>query len=104
MNCTGEALARVTALLPVLVPVALSAGQSGVLFAFMANAAMGYCLTLPASAKPVAMFAKTDEETYSGLDLLRLSMWLLPLHFALFLGFYHFFQNLGLGLRFPAGI
>lgn len=81
--------ARVTVLLPLLIPLAAVGGQSAFLLAFAANAAMGYCLTLPMSAKPVAMFSGVSEDSYTAKDLLRLSAWLLPVHLALFVGLYY---------------
>ncbi|GAB4497039.1 MAG: SLC13 family permease [Saprospiraceae bacterium] len=77
--------ARAAVLMPVLIPLGISAGHSGLLVAFFANAAMGYCLTLPVCAKPVAMFSTAGGEGYTTRDLLRLSAWLLPLHFLLLL-------------------
>lgn len=44
---------------------------------------MGYCLTLPVCAKPVAMFSTAGNEGYTTKDLMRLSAWLLPLHLVL---------------------
>jgi hypothetical protein len=55
--------------------------------AFLSTAAAGFCLTLPVSAKPVTMFGKVDVATYTPNDLLKLSGVLLPLHFALLVGF-----------------
>ncbi|MFN7119675.1 MAG: SLC13 family permease, partial [Saprospiraceae bacterium] len=81
--------ARVTVLLPLLIPLAAMGGQSAFLLAFAANAAMGYCLTLPMSAKPVAMFSGVSKDSYTAKDLLRLSAWLLPVHLVLFVGLYY---------------
>ena len=83
--------ARAAVLLPILIPIGISAGQPGLLIAFFANAAMGYCLTLPVCAKPVAMFSTGDQDGFSTPDLLRLSAWLLPLHLILLWLIYHFY-------------
>ena len=80
--------ARAAVLLPVLVPLAISAGHSGLLVAFFANAAMGYCITLPICAKPVALFSTAGGDGYTTGDLLRLSAWLLPFHLLLFVAGY----------------
>jgi hypothetical protein len=72
-------------MMPVLIPLGMAAGQSGLLIAFFANAAMGYCLTLPICAKPVALFSTAGGEGYTSRDLMRLSAWLLPLHLILLL-------------------
>jgi solute carrier family 13 (sodium-dependent dicarboxylate transporter), member 2/3/5 len=78
--------ARAAVFMPLLIPLGLGAGHSGLLVAFFSNAAMGYCLTLPICAKPVAMFSTPGGgEAYTTADLLRLSLWLLPLHFVLLL-------------------
>lgn len=87
--------ARVTVLLPLLLPLAVATGQSGVLVAFIANAAMGYCLTLTISAKPVALFSTIDEDSYSAKDLLHLSTYLLPLHLVLLVACYYAYMALG---------
>jgi di/tricarboxylate transporter len=87
--------ARVTVLLPLLLPLAVATGQSGVLVAFIANAAMGYCLTLTISAKPVALFSTIDEDSYSAKDLLHLSTYLLPLHLVLLVACYYAYLALG---------
>lgn len=76
--------ARAAVLLPVLIPLGAAAGHSSLLVAFFANAAMGYCLTLPVCAKPVAMFSTAGGDGYGNQDLFRLSAWLLPLHLLLF--------------------
>jgi hypothetical protein len=67
-------------MMPVLIPLGMAAGQSGLLIAFFANTVIGYCLTLPICAKPVAMFSTAGDGGYSSRDLMRLSAWLLPLH------------------------
>jgi solute carrier family 13 (sodium-dependent dicarboxylate transporter), member 2/3/5 len=77
--------ARAAVMMPILIPLGISAGQSGLLVAFFANAAMGYCLTLPICAKPVALFSTAGNEGYTSSDLMRLSAWLLPLHLVLLL-------------------
>lgn len=84
--------ARAAVLLPLLIPIGISTGESGLLVAFFANAAMGYCLTLPVCAKPVAMFSTAGGEGYTTRDLLRLSAWLLPMHFGLLLAAYWVYQ------------
>jgi solute carrier family 13 (sodium-dependent dicarboxylate transporter), member 2/3/5 len=80
--------ARAAVMMPVLIPLGIAAGHSGLLIAFFINAAMGYCLTLPVCAKPVAMFSTVGEERYTSSDLMRLSAWLLPMHLILFLSLY----------------
>ena len=86
--------ARAAVLLPLLVPISMSAGHSGLLVAFFANAAMGYCITLPICAKPVALFSTAGGDGYTSGDLMRLSAWLLPFHLVLFVAAYWFYRFL----------
>ncbi|WP_426226580.1 SLC13 family permease [Pseudarthrobacter sp. DSP2-3-2b1] len=80
--------ARSAVLIPVVVASAGSMGVDPVAVAFASTAAAGFCHTLTSSAKPVAMFAETDDvANYSPADLLRLSAWLGPLSTALVLFF-----------------
>ncbi len=75
--------ARSSVLVPVVVPLGLAAGLDPTAVAFLSTAAAGYCITLPASAKPVALFSKLDD-AYGPADLRRLSTRLLPAHLVLF--------------------
>lgn len=72
--------ARSSVLIPLVVPAALTAGLNPVALAFASTAAAGFCHTLPASSKPVAMFARIEGvATYEDRDLLKLSALLGPL-------------------------
>lgn len=72
--------ARSSVLIPLVIPVALSAGLNPVALAFASTAAAGFCHSLTSSAKPVAVFAEIDGTTaYTSADLLRLSRVLAPL-------------------------
>ncbi|EST33434.1 MULTISPECIES: SLC13 family permease [Streptomyces] len=80
--------ARSSVLVPLVVAAAMSAGVNPVAAAFASTAAAGFCHTLPASAKPVALFADLPgTPTYTPRDLLRLSALLAPLTAALVLLF-----------------
>lgn len=80
--------ARSSVLVPIVVALAPAAGLAPAAAAFASTAAAGFCHTLPASAKPVAVFARVDGiDTYGRTDLLRLSRVLLPLHAVLVLAF-----------------
>ena len=79
--------ARSSVLVPLVVLLGVALGYNPVTLAFLSTAAAGFCLTLPVSAKPVTMFGKVDVATYTPNDLLKLSGVLLPLHFALLVGF-----------------
>ena len=82
--------ARASVLLPLVIILGKSLGYNPTALAFVSTAAAGFCLTLPISAKPVAMFNQLDLPTYQPQDLLRLSSVLLPLHFVLLLIFAFF--------------
>jgi solute carrier family 13 (sodium-dependent dicarboxylate transporter), member 2/3/5 len=72
--------ARSSVLVPLVISAAGALGVSPSAAAFASTAAAGFCHTLPASAKPVALFHKIEEvPTYSSRHLLGLSMVLAPL-------------------------
>ncbi|MBQ1087849.1 SLC13 family permease [Streptomyces sp. B93] len=80
--------ARSSVLVPLVVAAAVAAGVNPVAAALASTAAAGFCHTLPASAKPVALFAELPgTPTYTPRDLLRLSAVLAPLTAALVLFF-----------------
>jgi solute carrier family 13 (sodium-dependent dicarboxylate transporter), member 2/3/5 len=80
--------ARSSVLVPLVVAAAASAGVNPVSAALASTAAAGFCHTLPASAKPVTLFAEIPGvPTYTPRDLLRLSAFLAPLTAALVLLF-----------------
>ncbi|HCA84581.1 MAG TPA: transporter [Streptomyces sp.] len=80
--------ARSSVLVPLVVAAAAGAGVNPVTAALASTAAAGFCHTLPASAKPVALFAAIPGiPTYEPRDLLRLSAVLAPLTAALVLLF-----------------
>ncbi len=89
---------RASVIIPLVIFLAVGLGFSPTTFAFMTAAATGFCLTLPVSAKPVAMFSKVDGATYASRDLLRLSGILLPVHLVLLVAFaFLIWPALGLG-------
>ncbi|MFG2024327.1 SLC13 family permease [Streptomyces sp. NPDC048825] len=80
--------ARSSVLVPLVVAAAVGAGVNPVAAALASTAAAGFCHTLPASAKPVTLFAEIPgTPTYTPRDLLRLSGVLAPLTVALVLLF-----------------
>ncbi|KAB8162861.1 SLC13 family permease [Streptomyces sp. 3MP-14] len=80
--------ARSSVLVPLVVAGAVGAGVDPVSAALASTAAAGFCHTLPASAKPVALFSDVPGvPTYTPADLLRLSAVLAPLTAALVLLF-----------------
>ncbi|WP_202869898.1 SLC13 family permease [Kribbella caucasensis] len=80
--------ARSAVLVPVLIPAAVAAGLNPAAIAFASTAAAGFCHTLPASAKPMAVFATVDDvPTFGKADLARLSVLLAPLLAVLVIAF-----------------
>ncbi|MCG8555369.1 MAG: anion permease [Proteobacteria bacterium] len=79
--------ARVSVLVPFVLLLASAYGANPVTLVFASVAAAGFCLTLPISAKPLALFWQLDRPTYEARDLLRLSAVLGPVHMLLVLGF-----------------
>ncbi|MFD4987811.1 SLC13 family permease [Streptomyces sp. NPDC058372] len=80
--------ARSSVLVPLVVAAAAGAGVNPVAAALASTAAAGFCHTLPASAKPVTLFADVPgTPTYTPRDLLRLSALLAPLTALLVLAF-----------------
>jgi anion transporter len=80
--------ARSSVLVPLVVAAAVGVGVNPVAAALASTAAAGFCHTLPASAKPVTLFAQIPgTPTYTPRDLLRLSAFLAPLTAALVLFF-----------------
>ncbi|MFF5251533.1 SLC13 family permease [Streptomyces leeuwenhoekii] len=76
--------ARSSVLVPLVIAAAAGAGVNPVAAALASTAAAGFCHTLPASAKPVALFSDLPgTPTYTPRDLLRLSAVLAPLTAAL---------------------
>lgn len=75
--------ARATVLIPTLALPLAGLGHDPKLLILVAVMGSGFCQTLTASAKPVAVFAKAERPTYTPADLLRLSSVLLPMMLAL---------------------
>lgn len=71
--------ARAMVLIPtVALPLAVAPVEAAALI-FLTVVGSGFCQTLKVSAKPVALYAKLDIDTYSDADLARLSFWLMPI-------------------------
>lgn len=99
----GSRSARASVLVPIVLVTATAAGVDPTALVFASTMAAGYCLTLPVSAKPVAMFqypsGRGEPAAYEPSDLLRLSAVLVPLHLVLICAFsLGVWPALGLGL------
>ncbi|EOM74589.1 SLC13 family permease [Rhodococcus rhodnii] len=80
--------ARSAVLIPVIVATATTLGVPPATAVFVSTAAAGFCHTLTSSAKPVAMFARSEDVPgFAPADLLRYSAALAPVSAALLLAF-----------------
>ncbi|GAA0450543.1 SLC13 family permease [Streptomyces olivaceiscleroticus] len=79
--------ARSSVLVPLVIPLASTAGLQPAALAFASTAAAGFCHTTVASAKPLALFAQSGGgPVFDERDLLRLSAWLGPVTAAVTVG------------------
>lgn len=80
--------ARSVVLIPIVVSLSPQFQVSPVAMAFISTAAAGFCHTLISSAKPIAIFNKTETHSmFNSEDLLKLSVYLAPIMFVLLLIF-----------------
>ena len=92
--------ARATVLIPLLAPPLAALGYDFGAVAMLIVMGTGFCQSLPVSAKPVALYADLEHETYRPGDLIRLSLLLLPMMGGLLLAFsLWIWPLLGLSLR-----
>lgn len=92
--------ARATVLIPLLAPPLAALGYDFGALAILIVMGTGFCQSLPVSAKPVALYADLEHETYQPHDLIGLSLLLLPMMAALLLVFSLWIWPLfGLSLR-----
>ena len=57
-------------------------------FVFLSLIGMNYCVTFPVSSKALLLFYEEDDVSYEAKDLLKISLYLLPLYIAVMLLFY----------------
>lgn len=79
--------ARSSVLIPLVIVLGLALGLNPVALAFLSTVAAGFCLTMPVSAKPLALFSQIDPQPFQSRHLGILSLVLLPLHAVLLLVF-----------------
>lgn len=79
--------ARAAILIPMIAIPLSQAGHDASSIILLIVVGTGFCQTMSASAKPVALFAVIDRPGYGARDLARLSLALLPLHFVLLMLF-----------------
>ncbi|MGE7471503.1 SLC13 family permease [Bosea sp. NPDC003192] len=71
--------ARATVLIPLLAPPLAALSYDFGALAMLIVMGTGFCQSLPVSAKPVALYADLEHETYRPRDLIGLSLLLLPM-------------------------
>jgi sodium-dependent dicarboxylate transporter 2/3/5 len=79
--------ARSSVLIPLVIVLGFSFGLNPTALAFLSTMAAGFCLTLPVSAKPLALFSQIDPPPFQPRHLTLLSAALIPLHAMLLLVF-----------------
>jgi di/tricarboxylate transporter len=79
--------ARVTVLITALVLPLAAMGHDLMTLTMVTTLGAGFCQTLPASAKPVALFANNEANPIHKADLLKLSLQLFPMMFVALLVF-----------------
>ena len=97
--------ARTAAFLPPVLLVAMSFGLDAIAVTHLMAVALGYCLTLIVGSKALVIFSEVGGTNFSQRDLLRLSNYLIPIHFFLFLGFvFVVWPMLGVSVIVPVGV
>lgn len=79
--------ARAAVLLPVFALPIAGFGHDATLLILITVLGTGFCQTMMASAKPVALFGNLDQPTFRQADLFRLAVPLFPVMFALLMAF-----------------
>ncbi|MDO5621494.1 MAG: SLC13 family permease [Paracoccus sp. (in: a-proteobacteria)] len=79
--------ARAAVLIPAVALPLAGFGHDAALMILIAVMGTGFCQTMMASAKPVAIFANAEAETFDQRDLFRLALPLMPVVWLLLTGF-----------------
>lgn len=79
--------ARAAVLVPAVALPMAALGHDVTTLVLVTVLGTGFCQTLMASAKPVAIYGNLDRETFGQTDLLRLALPLLPVKFVLLVAF-----------------
>jgi anion transporter len=91
--------ARTAALLPPLLYLALGLELNPVAVAFLVTVGINYCISMPVASKALLIFQEMDKDGRMATDLMRLSLFLLPVHVGLMIMFYYgYWQHVGLAL------
>jgi solute carrier family 13 (sodium-dependent dicarboxylate transporter), member 2/3/5 len=79
--------ARAMVLIPTIALPLAASGMNATALIFISVVASGFCQTFSVSAKPVTLFASKTDQAFNEADLMRLSLWLLPMMLALLMLF-----------------
>lgn len=79
--------ARAAVLIPAVALPLAGLGHDAALLILIAVMGTGFCQTMMASAKPVAIFANAETETFTQIDLFRLALPLMPVVTAMLIAF-----------------
>jgi solute carrier family 13 (sodium-dependent dicarboxylate transporter), member 2/3/5 len=79
--------ARAMVLIPTIALPLAASGMNATALIFISVLASGFCQTFSVSAKPVTLFASKTDQAFNEADLMRLSLWLLPMMLALLMVF-----------------
>lgn len=79
--------ARASVLIPAVAMPFVAMGHDPELLIMVTIMGTGFCQTLPASAKPVALFSNIEQASFSVADLKRLSLHLMPIMFVSLVGY-----------------
>ena len=79
---------RAIVLIPSLLLVAQAIEANAVSVVFLSLIGMNYCVTFPISSKALLLFYEEESVSYEARDLMKISVYLLPLYIAVMLLFY----------------
>ncbi|WP_411842892.1 SLC13 family permease [Salinicoccus sp. HZC-1] len=90
---------RAVVFIPVLLIFADMFSLNPVAVVFIALIGINYCVTLPVSSKALLIFYEEDGRPFETRDLVKVSMWLMPIYIVLMIiTYYVFWQHVGLNL------
>lgn len=90
---------RAVVFIPVLLIFSEMFGLNPVAVVFISLIGINYCVTLPVSSKALLIFYEEDDRPFGTRDLVKISMWLMPIYIALMIAMYYvFWQHAGLAL------
>ena len=90
---------RAVVFIPILLMFADMFSLNPAAVVFLTLVGINYCVTLPVSSKALLIFYEEDDRPFETRDLVKVSMWLMPIYIVLMMvTYYVFWQHLGLNL------